>query len=114
MSVVLSAIAALVALLPKLTYIGECDITGYDPWCSHCCGKEVADAVTASGKVAEVDHTVAMCSDYPFGTRIYIEGMGQYVVEDRGVGKGKVDVACESHAECYKVTSRRAVYVIDD
>lgn len=99
---------------PEMTYIGNFYITGYDPFCGHCCGKAHPDGVTASGAVAEYDHTVAMCKDYPFGTQIYIDGLGYYTVEDRGVGRGCVDVACDGHAACYAVTSHRDVYLVED
>ena len=87
--------------------IGELYITGYDPYCKHCCGK--SDGVTASGVKAEIG-MVAM-KDLPFGTRIRIEGMGEYVVQDRGVKSGVVDVVCENHDECYKITGIKTVWV---
>lgn len=99
---------------PKMTYIGQLYVTGYSPYCSHCVGKTHPDGITASGTAAEIGRTVAMCSDYPFGTNIYIEGLGKYVVEDRGVGTGCVDVACEDHAACYKITGYYNVYVIKE
>ena len=95
---------------PKMTLLGEYNVTGYDPFCSHCCGK--SNGITASGAVAEIGVTCAM-KDVPFGTRIYIEGLGYYTVQDRGVGKGVIDVACGSHAECYKVTGTYTVYLVE-
>ena len=95
---------------PKLTSIGTYYITGYDPYCTHCCGK--SDGITASGVKAVVGETVAM-RGYPFGTKIYIEGLGYYTVHDRGVGKGVVDVACNNHSEAYAITGYREVFIID-
>jgi 3D (Asp-Asp-Asp) domain-containing protein len=48
--------------------------------CVKCCGK--SDAITASGKKARPNHTVAL-NWLPFGTRVVIAGR-EYVVEDRG------------------------------
>ena len=90
--------------------LGEYQIYGYDPHCAHCCGK--TDGITASGVEAIIGRTVAMSKDIPFGTEVYIVGLGHYVVEDRGVGPGIVDVACENHAACYAITGRYVVYIV--
>ena len=95
---------------PEMKSLGTYRITGYDPFCSHCCGK--SNGITASGTLASVGRTVAM-SGIPFGTEIYIEGLGYYVVEDRGVGRGFVDVACSGHSECYDITGRYNVYIVE-
>ena len=95
---------------PKLVESGIYKITGYVPTCSHCCGK--SDGITASGEVAEVGKTVAM-KGYPFGTRIYIEGLGYYTVQDRGVGKGVIDVACANHNDCYAITGWYHAYLVE-
>lgn len=87
---------------PTFIYLGEYKVTGYDN-CSGCCGKW-AGGPTASGVMPEAGRTVAMCSNYPFGTRIYIEGLGYYTVEDRGVSEGKVDIYVNNHAEAYALT----------
>lgn len=95
---------------PKMTYMGAYWITGYDPFCSHCCGK--SDGITASGAKAEFGVTCAMYG-IPFGTKIYIDGLGYYIVQDRGVGSGCIDLACENHAACYAVTGRYDVYIVE-
>lgn len=89
------------------TYLGRFWITGYNPWCSHCCS---GTGLTASGRQAVVGRTVAMAG-VPFGTRIYIEGLGSYVVEDRGVGPGVIDVACSSDSACMRITGHYNVYL---
>lgn len=99
------------AAKPKLTSIGRMYITGYDN-CSACCGKW-AGGPTASGVMPTVNHTVAMSAAYPFGTRIYIDGLGYYTVEDRGVGSGTVDVYCNNHSECYAITGYYQVYLVE-
>ena len=103
----------------KRVSIGTCYITGYDN-CVQCCGKW-AGGPTASGVMPTVNHTVAMASDYPFGTKIYIEGLGYYTVEDRGVGYKYtngvrypwVDVFCNNHAECFALTGYYEVYLVE-
>ena len=96
---------------PEMTYLGEYRVTGYDPYCTHCCSR--ADGITASGVTVTEGYTVAMCRDIPFGTRIYIEGLGVFEVQDRGVGEGKIDIALGSHRECYKVTGNYKVWAMN-
>lgn len=48
--------------------------------CVKCCGK--SDGITASGRKAE--YGMVACNWLPFGTRLTIKGMGQFVVADRG------------------------------
>lgn len=95
----------------SMELLGSYYITGYDA-CVKCCGK--SDGITASGVKATAAHTVAMCKDFPFGTTIYIDGLGFYTVEDRGVGKGCVDVFCNDHSECYAITGYRDIYLITE
>lgn len=83
------------------TYLGRYYVTGYDT-CAACCGK--ADGITASGTTATVGRTCA-ANGLPFGTRLYIEGIGERTVEDRGGMKGQhIDVLCADHPACYAVT----------
>jgi 3D (Asp-Asp-Asp) domain-containing protein len=95
------------------TELGVYQIYGYNFTDARQCGKRVADGITASGVLAREGVTVAMYGA-PFGTRIWIEGIGLRVVEDRGVGKGVVDVAFDSDAECYLVTRRARVWVVGE
>ncbi len=94
-----------------LESVGTYYITGYDI-CVKCCGK--TDGVTASGALAEVGRTVAAPKDIPFGTVLYIEGIGERVVEDRGVTGRTLDVLCNDHSECYAITGSREVYIIKE
>ena len=71
--------------------------------CSYC---TPGTGITASGKKIAVG-MVAM-HGVPFGTVVEINSV-QYVVEDRGVGPGKVDVYVESHAEALQ----RGTYMAD-
>lgn len=96
-----------------MIYIGDYKITGYNPWCVHCCSTD--DGITASGVEAEVGRTIAM-KGYPYGTEVYIEGYGYYVVEDTGSFKNNtIDIACNSHEECYSITNLQgvAVYLVE-
>ena len=98
---------------PTRRYLGRYYITGYDT-CSRCCGK--SDGVTASGTQATIGRTCAASKNLPFGTRLYIDGIGERVVEDRGGGvKGNhIDVLCEDHPACYAITGYYDVYIIED
>ena len=82
-----------------LVYLGKFYVTGYDA-CMDCCGK--TDGITASGTAAAVGATCA--ADMPFGTILYIDGIGVRRVEDRGVSGDCVDVFCADHAACYAIT----------
>jgi 3D (Asp-Asp-Asp) domain-containing protein len=93
-------------------YLGTYSITGYTPKCAHCCGN--TKGITASGVEAIVGYTVAADSSIPFGTTLYIEGYGYYVVEDRGnFGKNVIDIAAPTHESCYDLTNYGVhVYVV--
>lgn len=92
------------------TYLGRYYVTGYDT-CAACCGK--TDGITASGTTATVGRTCA-ANGLPFGTRLYIEGIGERTVEDRGGMKGQhIDVLCADHTACYAVTGWYEVYAYE-
>ena len=73
-------------------------VTGYCP-CAKCCGK--TDGITASGKKARANHTIAAPSNYKFGTRINLKGYGTFVVEDRGgaIQGNRLDMFFNTHQE---------------
>ena len=98
---------------PARKYLGRFYITGYDI-CVECCGK--TDGITASGTQATLGRTVAAGPEIPFGTVLYIDGIGERVVEDRGTGvtEGCLDVLCEDHAACYAITGWYDVYIMED
>jgi len=48
--------------------------------CIKCCGK--TDGITASGKKAQ--YGFVACNWLPFGTKIYIKGLGYFTIQDRG------------------------------
>lgn len=98
---------------PTKRYLGRFYVTGYDI-CIECCGK--LDGITASGAMAQVGRTIAAPADIPFGTTLYIEEIGERVVEDRGglVTGNRLDVLCKDHPACYAVTGWHDVYVLED
>ena len=92
-------------------YLGKYTVTGYTPTCKHCCSS--GKGITASGVQAIPGYTVATNKSIPFGTTLYIEGYGYYVVEDRGVGSNHVDIAANTHEECYALTDTEVnVYIV--
>lgn len=95
----------------KMTSIGQMYITGYDI-CYQCCGK--IDGITSAGTAATVGRTIAAGFQYPFGTRIFIEGLGEYTVEDRGPQGNVIDVLCNNHAECHAITGWYQCYIVED
>lgn len=92
----------------KWESIGEWKITGYDA-CAECCGWTTG--ITASGTQATVGRTIAV-RGYPFGTHIYIDGLGEYIVEDRCGGEGIIDVFCNNHSECYSITGKYQCWIM--
>lgn len=83
---------------PQLTYLGQYRITFYDN-CPACCGQWAYMGITNSGAPCRANHTIACGPEIPFGTIIYIEGLGTYVCEDRGVPSGCVDIYVNNHGE---------------
>lgn len=93
-------------------------LTAYCP-CPICsCQSPDGLPHTACGAVAQANHTVAASPVYPFGTVLYIEGMGYYTVEDRfggSVGSNRADIFFNTHEEaCAFGRQVRKVTVIRD
>ncbi len=67
--------------------------------CAKCCGK--TDGITASGEKAIEGITVAMDKSMPFGTKIYIDGVGERIAQDRGgaIKGNRIDLYFDSHQE---------------
>jgi 3D (Asp-Asp-Asp) domain-containing protein len=61
---------------PKQKYLGEYKITYYCA-CMKCCGK--TNGITASGEKVKAGVTVAAPKDFPFGTKLLING-NTYIV----------------------------------
>lgn len=92
-------------------YLGTYWITGYTISYEDC-GK--IDGITRSGVIAEVGRTCASGTEFDFGTKLYIEGLGERVVEDRGgkVKNGYLDILFETKSECYAATGWYDVWLI--
>ena len=81
----------------QVAYIGKYKITYYCA-CKQCCGK--TNGITASGaKVQEAVTVAADTSKLPFGTNIYISGIGWRTVQDRGgaIKGNRLDIYISSH-----------------
>lgn len=67
--------------------------------CTKCCGK--SDGITASGKKAKANHTIAVDKNViPLGTVVLINGK-QYVSEDTGgaIKGNRIDIYFDSHEQ---------------
>lgn len=92
--------------------LGKYKLTFYCS-CSKCCGK--TDGITASGAIAKEGRTIAAPSNIPLGTKIYIEGWGTYIVEDRGgsINGNKIDIYVSSHSKALQCGVKYAnVYIV--
>ena len=73
--------------------------------CVKCCGK--TDGITASGQ--RVQYGMVACNWLKFGTRVHIEGLGWFVVADRGAkslfGDKKHHI---KHLDVYMPTHKQA------
>ena len=80
-----AAAAAETATAPRGAWkpMGEYRITGYSA-CVKCCGK--SDGITADGTYAPgfKGRLVSAPKEIPFGTILWVEGVGVVVVHDRG------------------------------
>ena len=79
---------------------GTYKVTAYCA-CVKCCGK--TNGITASGKKATANHTIAAPSSFAFGTQIVMNGK-TYTVEDRGgaIQGNKIDLYVNSHSEALR------------
>ena len=89
------------------TNLGTYTLTAYCA-CAKCCGK--TDGITASGKKAVSGYTVAAPSNFPFGTKLEINGK-IYTVEDRGgaIQGKRLDIYFDSHQEALNFGRKTAV-----
>ena len=93
-------------------------LTAYCP-CEKCCGKwsYLDHAGTACGARAKEGVTVAMGPDVPFGTEIYIEGIGRRICQDRGsaITSGRIDVYFDNHDDALSFGMKTArVWIQED
>jgi 3D (Asp-Asp-Asp) domain-containing protein len=89
---------------PSDGYLGTYRCTGYVATGNAC----------ASGVMPESGVTIASNS-LPMRTRLYIEGIGERVVQDTGgMGNGVIDVFVDSTSEAYALTGDYEVYIIEE
>lgn len=92
---------------------GQYKLTFYCP-CSQCSGKWGSG--TSSGTRAAEGRTIAVDPrKIPIGSRVFIEGYGDFIAEDVGgaIKGNKIDVFVNSHSRCYELGVQYAnVYVM--
>lgn len=81
--------------------------------CKKCCGPN-AKGITASGKPAIEGITIAASRSIPFGTKLYIEGIGTRIVRDRLAKKydDRIDVFMENHDKALKFGKKRLTVTV--
>ena len=95
---------------PQMEYLGDWTISFYCN-CWECC-KEWSGGPTASGVMPSAWWTAAT-GDLPFGTILYVDGLGTFEVQDRGTSYGWLDVYVSSHDEALaNGLQTRAVYIV--
>lgn len=84
-------------------YLGGYTLTAYE-WTGDPC---------ANGNYPTCGYTAA-CNSLPLGTRIYIEGLGEYVIEDRGgMADEVIDIYMGDYDSCIQFGIQHAdVYII--
>lgn len=89
---------------PKRTLLGIYELTAYE-WTGNPC---------SNGNYPTEGYTVA-CNSIALGTRIYIEGYGEYTVEDRGGMAGNViDIYMGDYDSCIQFGRRSAsIYLLE-
>lgn len=70
------------------------------------CGK--SDGITASGLKVKEKRTIACPPQFPFGTKIKIDGYGTYVCEDRGgaIKGNKIDIYMKTKKQAFEFGRR--------
>lgn len=95
-----------VTVEPEPEYLGEFRITAYCS-CEICCGKWAEnrpDGIVYGASGEELVAGVSCASPLPFGTTVEIEGLGEYVVQDRTAawvvekyGEQQIDIYFDNH-----------------
>lgn len=85
------------------TLLGNFKLTFYCP-CEVCNGR--GDARTSSGTTMVEGRTIAVDSSViPLGSRVYIEGFGEFVAEDTGsaIVDKRIDICVSTHERAYSL-----------
>ena len=78
--------------------------------CEKCCGKWAKYNKTASGTTPKQGKTIAVDKNViPLGSKVYIEGYGEYIAEDTGstIIGNRIDIYFESHQEALNFGRRK-------
>ncbi len=105
---------------PEMRCLGTFTLTAYCG-CEICCGRW-SGGPTASGVMPEAGRTIAVdTSVIPMGSRVYVEGLGEYVAEDTGsaIKGNRIDIYMDSHKEALWFedgagSCMRTVYIIPE
>ena len=93
---------------PAMEYVGDYRVTAYAYYEG---GEE--NYYTASGAIPVPYYTVATGDEFPFGTVLYIEGIGYVEVQDRGgFGDGIIDLHIGDTPMSEFEDRIRAVYIV--
>jgi len=89
----------------ELEYAGIFELTAYSETGNTC----------ANGNYPTVGHTAAS-NYFPLGTKIYIEGMGEYTIEDRGgMASNVIDIYMGDYDTCIEFGRKQAgIYIINE
>ena len=99
--------------------VGMGEITAYAPTCSTAIegwSYEGNPSITASGERVEIGKTIAAGPDFEFGTKVWIEGFGWRIVQDRGgaIGPGQFDIAVETRQEALRFGRQERVIIYEN
>lgn len=77
------------------------------------CGK--SDGITASGLKVKEKETIACPPQFPFGTKLKIEGMGTYLCEDRGgaIKANHIDIYMKTKKEAFAFGRRNLLAEVE-
>lgn len=92
--------------------IGIFEATAYCP-CTKCCGPN-AKGITASGTKVQANRTIAVDPKViPLGSKVHIEGFGDYIAEDTGGAiKGyKIDIYFPDHQSALNFGRKKGIKV---
>lgn len=99
----------------SLKFAGNFKLTAYCP-CSRCSS---GTGITASGAIATEGITIAADTRIlPIGTKVYIDGIGERIVQDTGsaIKSNKIDIYLDNHSEYFNSIYNREnvrVWVIE-
>jgi len=93
-----------ISLLPKGKFV--INASAYTASADEC-GK--SDGITASGEEVKEKETIACPRQFPFGTKLHIDGFGTYICQDRGgaIKGNKVDIYMKTKSEAFAFGRRK-------